>query len=241
MKTPFRLICVLFITSGIVLGQTASPTVAKTEQELSASETPIPLHEYSALVKANPNDDLKAARSANRPDLIPLAAALAQVQTALDKYRGLPGAKTLPPLESAEFEFKVTKQFVIGAKLSLWIITIGGSRTTQDVNGLKFTYSAPKATPTPTPKPSAQLTARGQTLQENLVNTIQQAALVAKNDFTWGGKNYTKQIEVKLEYGVDVKFEGGLQIPVYTLTVGPNASWDKNAVQSVTLTFGTAK
>ena len=143
---------------------------------------------------------------------------------------------TLPDLESAEFGFKVTQKKTIGLDISWWIITFSGKHEDQNVKEVTFTYSVPKSG-----KGLTEVLLQAEkplTLQEDLVPTLQQAALASKNDFTWGGKNFTKKITVNLEYGVGVKLEAGAKIHIYTLIVGPNASWDKNAVQSVKLVFG---
>jgi hypothetical protein len=144
----------------------------------------------------------------------------------------------LPPLKTVKFDFKVTNTKVEGLNLSFWIITIGGKTQSQNVTDMKFTYSPPAMTPTPSPGPkAAELEGNIQTLKENLVATIKEAAAVAKNKFQWGGQDWNEAIEIELDYGIEVQLSGALQIPVYTLIVGPSASWDKNAVQSVTLEF----
>ena len=216
---------------------------------------PISRELFATLKKVNPFqavlDNINATNNP-QPDVMPLAAAISVVQQALEKYQRLQrdyekndsskegkndlNSATLPDIESAEFGFKVTQKKSVGADISWFIITISGKIEDQNVKEVTFTYSVPK--PGKGLKEVSLQAEKPLTLQEDLVPTLQQAALAAKNDFTWGGKNFTKKITVNLEYGVGVKLEVGAKIPVYTLIVGPNASWDKNAVQSVKLVFG---
>ncbi len=205
--------------------------------------TPIDSQTYSKLANTDtdPSDrfkqELVKKKASGKIATLPLDVAIQQVQKALDTYRVLQSENPkLPPLKSAEFDFKVTRTSGGGLSLNLWIITIGGKAQKQGVNDVTFTYTVPTVTPTPAPREKG-FGAKFPTLQENLVSTIQEATLAAKNKFQWGGQDLDEGITIKLDYGVEVQFNAGLQIPIYTLTVGPSASWDKNAVQSVKLVF----
>lgn len=183
----------------------------------------------------------KSSKAPNQVAILPLDVAIQEVSEALNTYRTLQAENpALPPLKTVKFDFKVTTTKMLGLSLNLFIITIGGKTQTQDVNDMKFTYSLPPATPTPAPTPGekgTEFAGKTQTLKENLVTRIKEAAAAAKNKFHWGGQDWDQAIEIELDYGIEVQLSGALQIPVYTLTVGPSASWDKNAVQSVTLDF----
>jgi hypothetical protein len=205
--------------------------------------TRIPSQLFGKLMKKNPFQAVLEYIEATKnpqPAEVPLTTAIAETQEALARYQQWqqeqqPSA-TLPDLESAEFGFKVTETKTAGVDIGWYIITLGAKHQVQNVKNVTFTYAVPKAT-----KESKEVSLAAEktlTLQEDLVATLQRAVLAAKNDFTWGGKNkFTKTVTLSLEYGVAVKLEAGAKIPVYTLIVGPSASWDRNAVQSIKLTL----
>jgi hypothetical protein len=206
--------------------------------------TPIARDVFAKLLKVNPFQALlDYIRSTNnpQPDIVPLAAAISAVQQALEKYKQLEqeqhrsGSFSNLDLNSAEFDFKVTRSTAFGVNLSWVIITIGAKRTDQEVNDATFTYTVPK--PKDKSEQLSLMAAKTARLEEDLVPALQQAALAAENEFTWGGKKFNKQVTITLQYGVEVKLDVAANIPVYTLTVGPSASWAKNAVQSVKLVF----
>jgi hypothetical protein len=77
--------------------------------------------------------------------VLPLKVAVGIVQKTLIDYQHT--SNHLPKLSSAEFDFKVQSEHTEGLGFGIWIITIGGSRTADNVSDLTFTYAVPTPTP----------------------------------------------------------------------------------------------
>jgi len=83
---------------------------------------------------------------------LPLKVAAGVVQKTVAEYQTK--ADSLPKLESAELDFKVQTEGVVGGGIGIFaIFTIGVSRTEAHVNDVTFSYSVPKPTPSPGAKP----------------------------------------------------------------------------------------
>ena len=82
-------------------------------------------------------------------DAVPLCAVVQQVTSALQRYQsGLgSGPDALPPLSRAEFDFKTTAVTTVGAKISLFVFTLGGSHEKDVTNDVTFIYAVPKPKP----------------------------------------------------------------------------------------------
>jgi hypothetical protein len=170
------------------------------------------------------------------PDKIPLAAVIAQVTDAVQEYqnnRGAGATQELPPLSSAEFDFKTTTAKTIGFSISLFIFKFGTSHEKDVVNDVTYTYSLPE----PKKGPSLQGSKPPPSLKDQLAQTIQSAAKAVKDSSTAAGLPFSK-LTVNLSYGVkiDVNAEGKPVISIVTLDLSGAAS--KNTVQSVKVTFG---
>ena len=96
-------------------------------------------------------DTCPAPGAAGQKDAVPLCAVVNQVTSALARYQSSlgSGANALPPLSKAEFDFKTAAVTTTGAKISLFVFTIGGSHERDVTNDVTFTYALPK------PKPAA--------------------------------------------------------------------------------------
>jgi hypothetical protein len=166
----------------------------------------------------------------------PLDQVIAEVKKALKLYQDSigRGPDSLPPLASAEFDFKVTTATVVGASISLFIFKIGGSHETDVVNDVTFTYSVP---PPKKPSGALQATQKPKPLAEELASTIQSAAAAVKASPQLGSLNFSK-LAVNIQYGV--KWDGniGANVPIQFVTIGISGDKNKNTVQSVKLTFG---
>jgi hypothetical protein len=174
-----------------------------------------------------------AVTSLSPKDAAPLDLIISQVKAALDLYQQNVGKSpdALPPLTSAEFDFKTTTAKVEGFTINLMIFKIGGSHEKDVVNDVTFTYAVPA--------PSAGLVSRKKppTLTEQLANTIQSSAASVKTCKQIGKLSFTK-FTVNLQYSV--KWDGniGATVPISLVTLGPSADVNKNEVQSVKLVFG---
>ena len=170
------------------------------------------------------------------PDKVPLADVIAQVTAALQEYqsdRGSGATQELPPLSSAEFDFKTTTAKTTGFSISLFIFKFGTSHEKDVVNDVTYTYSLPE----PKKSTSLQGSHPPPSLKDQLAQTIQSAAKAVKESSTAAGLPFSK-LTVNLSYGVkvDVNAEGKPIISIVTLDLTGDAS--KNTVQSVKVTFG---
>lgn len=174
--------------------------------------------------------------AASPTDAAPLDLIIPQVKAALDLYQKNVGSgpDALPPLTSAEFDFKTTTAKVEGLTINLLIFKLGGSHEKDVVNDVTFTYTLK-----PPPKPPVGLLTikKPPTLTAQLANTIQNAAEAVKASKQLGGLTFSI-FTVNLQYGV--KWDGniGANVPISLVTLGLNADVNKNTVQSVKLVFG---
>jgi hypothetical protein len=173
--------------------------------------------------------------AASPQEASPLDLIIPKVKDALDLYQHNlgNGPDALPPLTSAEFDFKTTTAKVVGFSVNLLIFKIGGSHEKDDINETTFTYSVP-----PPPAHAAlESSKKPPTLEEQLAYTIQAAALAVKASKQLGPLTFSKFV-VNVQFGV--KWDGniGANVPISLVTVGLNGDISKNTVQSVKLTFG---
>jgi hypothetical protein len=167
---------------------------------------------------------------------VPLNSVIAQVESALVQYQDNigNGPPALPPLSSAEFDFKVTTGRVTTTGINLLIFKIGGSYEYDVVHELTFTYAVPK--------PKVSITALGpeppKQLKETLASTIQSAAAAVKTSRTAAGLPF-KNLTMIIQYGV--KWEGSITAsgPISFVTASLGGTKNRNAVQSLKLVFDT--
>jgi hypothetical protein len=165
----------------------------------------------------------------------PLDLIIPKVKEALDLYQHNlgNGPDALPPLSSAEFDFKTTTAKTVGVTVNLFIFKLGGSHEKDDVNETTFTYSIPP----PTPPAQVQSSKKPPTLPEQLAYTIQAAALAVKQSKKLGPLSFSKFV-VTIQFGVKWEGSAGVNVPISFVTVGLSGDISKNTVQSVKLTFG---
>jgi len=169
-------------------------------------------------------------------DAAPLNLVIEQVKAALLEYqtnRG-GGADTLPPLSSAEFDFKTTTAMVEGGTVNLLIFKFGTSHEDDAINDVTYTYSLPKPTSAPgtrAPRKKPPL------LRDQLAQAIQSAAAAVKTAGPVGDLKFSK-LTVNLSYGVKWDINGSEGFQFSLVTVGVNGDANKNTVQAVKITFG---
>jgi hypothetical protein len=155
------------------------------------------------------------------------------VKDAVDKYQESlgGGASALPPLQSAEFDFKVVTEKTLKGSISFFIFSFGASTSDKTVNDVAYTYELPQ------PGLKA-LSEEPPVLPETLARTIQEAARAVKESGTLGDLRF-KKLVVEIQFGVkwSVDAQGNFTYQFVTLNLG--AGRNKDTVQSVKLTFKT--
>jgi len=159
-------------------------------------------------------------------DVVDLKTVIKKVQEALDEYQTVSG---LPPLASAEIDFKITTDITIGVSVNFWIFKLSGSKTKETVHQLTFTYEPPKRLAAAAKKPEEDV-------KEALAKTIAAAATAVQNSDT--EKLKFKKLAVTIQFGVKWDGSGGVSIPISIVTIGPNVDYNKNTVHSVKVVFG---
>jgi hypothetical protein len=184
-----------------------------------SSQTPV---QPTAMAAASPND------------VAPLNLIIAQVKAAMDEYQKSRGGgpDALPPLSSAEFEFKTTTATTVGGTVNLFIFKFGASHENDVTNDVTYSYSLPKppigaSSPKKPPVP----------LKDALTQAMQSAAAAVKTSGNLGKLNFSK-LTVNLQYGVKWDVSGGGSFQFSFVTVGLSGDKNKNTVQSVKLVFG---
>jgi hypothetical protein len=169
------------------------------------------------------------------PDVVPLEKVIKEVTAALQEYqdnRGAGASFELPPLSTAEFDFKTTVAKTVGGTFSFLIFKFGTSHEKDVVNEVTYTYSLPD------PKKSGlQDTKPPPSLKDELAQAIQAAALAVKTSSTAAGLPFGK-LTLNLQYGVKWDVTAGASPVISIVTVGLSGDINKNTVQSVKLVFG---
>ena len=177
-------------------------------------------------------DTCPAPGAAGQKDAVPLCAVVNQVTSALARYQSSlgSGANALPPLSKAEFDFKTAAVTTTGAKISLFVFTIGGSHERDVTNDVTFTYALPK------PKPSALAPHTTETLEDQLYATIRGAAEQVQMAQKVGNVPFSG-LEITVQFCVKWDGNAGVNAPISLITVGLNGDKSRNTTQSVKLTF----
>ena len=179
---------------------------------------------------------LPAALAAQSPDstLVPLDSVVSQVQRALARYQATLGSgpDALPPLKSAEFEFKTTVRKSTGFSVNLLIFTIGASKETDLVNEVSFSYAVPKATARDRERYRAAMN-----VEDQLFETIRGAARAVQSGAGAVGSLPFSQLSVTLQYGVQWDMSAGAHAKIQIVTLGLKADKSDNSVQSLKLLF----
>lgn len=177
-------------------------------------------------------DTCPSPAAAGQKDAVPLCAVVTQVTSALQRYQASLGSgpDALPPLSQAEFDFKTTAVTTVGAKISLFVFTIGGSHEKDVTNDVTFMYAVPK------PKPSSVTPHVTQTLEDQLYATIRGAAEQIQMAKKIGNVPFAS-LTVTVQYCVKWDANAGANAPISLITVGLNGDKSRNTTQSVKLVF----
>jgi hypothetical protein len=177
-------------------------------------------------------DSCPSPGTTGQKDAVPLCAVVQQVTSALQRYQSSLGSgpDSLPPLSRAEFDFKTTAVTTVGAKISLFVFTIGGSHEKDVTNDVTFIYAVPKPKPGLTPHVTP-------TLEDQLYATIRGAAEQVQMAHAIGKVPFSS-LEVTVQFCVKWDANGGVNAPISLITVGLNGDKSRNTAQSVKLIFG---
>lgn len=177
----------------------------------------------------------EAAPAAVSTDQAPLNLVIDQVKAALDEYqRNLgEGSDALPPLSSAEFDFKATTAVTSGGTITFLIFKIGTTHENDVTNDITYTYSVPK----PPAKTGLTSNRKPPSLKDALAQAIQSAAQAVKTSGSIGNLKFSK-LTVNLQYGVKWDGNAGVSVPLTLVTPSVNGDFNKNTIQSVKLVFG---
>ena len=177
-------------------------------------------------------DTCPAPSTTGKTDAVPLCAVVQQVTSALQRYQSElgTGKDALPPLAKAEFDFKTAAVTTVGAKISLFVFTIGGSHEKDVTNDVVFTYALPK------PKPSAVAPRIPVTLEDELYATIRGAAEQVQMAQKIGDVPFSS-LEITVQFCVKWDGNAGANVPISLITVGLSGDKSRSTTQSMKLTF----
>jgi hypothetical protein len=172
-----------------------------------------------------------------------LAPVIVATEAALNDYQtqamSAEGEKSgIPPLATADFDFKTVVDIKGGLSINLLIFTIGATRAKQTTNDLDFQYAphiAPKAETFALDGSTAP-----KTLYQSIIDTLTASAKEIKKAQDGQTTELNKldlcQLSLTLAFGVTTDVHG-LRAPFQLVTVSASLDRSKNNVQQVKLTF----
>jgi hypothetical protein len=143
--------------------------------------------------------------------------------------------KGLPKLNSATMDFKTTTSKSGGFSISFFIFKIGASSEKDVTDDISFTYSVPKNLVLP--KAAGFVKQPRTDLFSELVKDVQAAANAAQTQSTALGMPLS-QVKISVAFGIQTEADVSLNLPIHLVTIGGNGKYNKNNIQTVTLTFG---
>jgi hypothetical protein len=179
---------------------------------------------------------------------VPLSDVIAATESALDDYQTYARSKAgikdgIPPLASADFDFKTVVDTKGSISINLYIFTIGASHEKQQTNDLDFTYM-----------PHVEKTfvdffsfdggknKQPKSLYQDIIDTLKESATeIKKAQDQSANPTTTKldlcQLTLALSFGVTTDVQGGIKAPIQMVTLSASLDRSKNNVQQVKLTF----
>ena len=188
--------------------------------------------------KPTPKLSNKRAKPANT---VPLAGIVEAVELVVDAYNSRPETQqpnpTLPPLKTADFDFKTAVDIKGGVSVNFLIFKIGVTHDKQTTNDVTFQYI-----PQPLPNtPHGHLAVPPPLdLKDALSKAIESAANQIKGEKADDKSPLPLQLKslaVTLAFAVTNDYNGGLNIPIQMVTLGGTGDVNVNNTQSVKLTF----
>jgi Trypsin-co-occurring domain 2 len=170
---------------------------------------------------------------------VPLANIVQAVELVVDAYNARPEVKganpTLPPLKTADFDFKTVMDVKGGPTINFLIFKAGYTHEKQTTNDVAFQY---------TPKPLPNTGPFAATVIPTLGDELSKAIDTAANEIKGEKANDTSplplqfhSLTVTVAFQVSNDYQGGLSIPIHLVTLGGSGEVNSAATQSVKLVF----
>jgi hypothetical protein len=165
---------------------------------------------------------------------------IAVTELALNEYQAQAEASkgALPPLATADFDFKTVVDTKGGPAINLWIFTLGATKEKQTTTDLDFQY---------VPHPPEKIEIQGfgekpKTLYQAIIDTLTESSkAIATASHTAGTSNTPffdlYQLSITLSFGATTDIQGGVKAPFQLITVSATLDRSKNNVQQVKLVF----
>ena len=177
----------------------------------------------------------------------PLSGVVTVAEEALNAYQTFASStrdntEGLPPLATADFDFKTVVDTKITGGVNLYIFTIGASHEKQDTNEVDFQYA-------PRPKREAELDyfyldgkKVPKSLYDQLLETMKESAREIKEASAQPAPLGETQLDfcqlsMSISFGVTTDLSGGLKGPISFITLSATFDRSHNNVQQVKLVF----
>ncbi|MGC2332846.1 MAG: trypco2 family protein [Candidatus Acidiferrales bacterium] len=198
----------------------------------STAQTPAPA--------PKPKPVTKPTKKAPKPsDTVPLANIVQAVELVVDAYNSRPETQppnpTLPPLATADFDFKTVVDLKGGPSINFLIFKAGYTHEKQTTNDVSFQYI-----PQPLKHGGMYAAPVPITLNDQLTQAIEKGANAIKGEQANDKSPLPlslKTLAVTVAFTVSSDYTGGLTIPIHLVTLGGTADYNTSAVQTVKLTF----
>jgi hypothetical protein len=185
----------------------------------------------------------KVAGFKEKTPTVPLAEVISATESALNDYQTLAQedqTKALPPLATADFDFKTVVDTKGGVVINLFIFTLGASHEKQQTNELDFQYM-----PHVQPKTGFMAFDGGKaptTLYQQLIDTLTESAKEIKRASDQPQVPGTNQLDLcqlslSVSFGVTTDVQGGIKAPIQLITLTASLDRSRNNVQQVKLVF----
>ena len=178
-----------------------------------------------------------------KKDTVPLEQVIAVTEMALNDYQAQAEASQgtankLPPLATADFDFKTVVDTKGGGGINLFVFTLGATKEKQATTDLDFQYA-----PHPAEKLGLQSFGKDtKTLYQAIIDTLTESSKeIAKANETNAAPGQPSldlcQLSITLSFGVTTDVQGGVKVPFQLVTISGTLDRSKNNVQQVKLIF----
>jgi hypothetical protein len=175
---------------------------------------------------------------------VKLSDVIAATESALNDYQSYAespqGIKDgIPPLATADFDFKTVVDLKGGPSVKLFIFTLGATWDKQTTNDLDFQYSPHVESKSETFAFNG--TEAPKTLYQSIIDTLTASAKEIQKaqdaQATEPNKLDLCQLTLALSFGVTTDIQGSAEVPFQIVTVSASLDRSKQNVQQVKLAF----